>query len=135
MSSKINHIGDTGAGARWKLVNNMMVAIEVAAVAEALVLAGKAGFGIKESAAIIAASGIASPVIQQKVARMAEGHFGDTDFALGLMLKDADYAIAYARQNGMSLALLPAAANLFRLADVKGRGADDVAAVFTAVED
>jgi 3-hydroxyisobutyrate dehydrogenase len=135
VSGRIQHIGDVGAGARWKLVNNMMVAIEVAAVAEALVLAGKAGFDRKRAADILAASGIASPVIQQKVARMAAGHFGDTDFALGLMLKDADYAVAFARKSGVDLAILPAAANLFRLANATGHGAEDVAAVLKAVED
>ncbi len=135
VSAKINAIGETGAGARWKLVNNMMVAIEIAALAEALVLAGKAGFDIKQAAAIIAESGIASGVIKQKVGRMAEGQFGDTDFALGLMLKDADYALAFARQQGVSLSILPPVANLLRLADVKGFGREDVAAVFKAVED
>jgi 3-hydroxyisobutyrate dehydrogenase-like beta-hydroxyacid dehydrogenase len=51
------------------------------------------------------------------------------------MLKDADYALAFARKLGMNPTLLPPAANLFRLADVKGFGANDLAAVVKSVED
>jgi 3-hydroxyisobutyrate dehydrogenase len=133
VGTRINHLGPVGAGATWKLINNMMVAVEVALLAEALVFAGKAGFGLAEAGALIANAGVASPVIQSKVPRMVEHKFADTDFALGLMLKDADYAIGLARAAGMELSLLPAAANLFRLGEAKGLGADDLAAVVKAV--
>jgi 3-hydroxyisobutyrate dehydrogenase len=133
VGAKINHLGAVGAGATWKLINNMMVAVEVSLLAEALVLAEKAGFDVNQAGDLIASAGVASPVIQTKVPRMVEQRFGDTDFALRHMLKDADYAIALGKRVGMSLALLPVAANLFRLGEAKGLGSDDLAAVVKAV--
>jgi 3-hydroxyisobutyrate dehydrogenase len=133
VGSKINHLGHVGAGATWKLINNMMVAVEVAMLAEALRLAEKAGFKAAQAGSLIANAGVASPVIQAKIARMVEHKFSDTDFALQWMRKDADYAIGLAKAAGMDLSLLPAAAKLFREAEAAGLGKDDLAAVVRAV--
>jgi 3-hydroxyisobutyrate dehydrogenase-like beta-hydroxyacid dehydrogenase len=65
---------------------------------------------------------------------MVEHKFGDTDFALQWMRKDADYAIGLAKAVGMDLSLLPAAANVFRRGEAAGLGADDLAAVVKAVK-
>jgi 3-hydroxyisobutyrate dehydrogenase len=128
-SKGINHLGPVGAGARWKLINNMMVAIEVAMLAEALTLAEKAGFDKALAGKMIGESGVASPVIQMKIARMVEGNYANPDFGLELMLKDSDYATAMAGRAGMDLKILPAAADLYRAGAAAGHGAEDVAAV------
>ena len=43
IATRVVHVGGAGAGATWKLINNMLIAVELAAVAEALALARKAG--------------------------------------------------------------------------------------------
>ncbi len=41
IATRVVHVGGTGAGATWKLINNMLIAVELAAVAEALALGPK----------------------------------------------------------------------------------------------
>jgi 3-hydroxyisobutyrate dehydrogenase len=128
-SKGITHLGPVGTGSRWKLINNMMVAIEVAMLAEALTLAEKAGFDKALAGKMIGESGVASPVIQMKIARMVERNYANPDFALDLMLKDSEYAKAMADRAGMALKLLPAAAEFYRAGAADGHGAADLAAV------
>ena len=45
----VNHLGAAGAGATWKLVNNMLIAIQTAGLAEALAFARKSGFAPNKS--------------------------------------------------------------------------------------
>ena len=51
---QIVHLGPTGAGATWKLIHNMMLAVHVAAAAEAIALAEQAGFDPAQTASLIA---------------------------------------------------------------------------------
>jgi len=49
---QIVHLGPTGAGATWKLIHNMMLAVHVAAAAEAIALAEQAGFDPAQTASL-----------------------------------------------------------------------------------
>jgi 3-hydroxyisobutyrate dehydrogenase len=133
VSGQIHHLGPTGAGATWKIINNMMVAIQVAASAEALALAEKAGFDRRKVAAIIAGSGLASPLVKMKMARMGELAFGEPDFLLRHMGKDLRYAEALAGQFGARADLALAAAGYYRHGEEQGHGEEDFAAVLAAL--
>jgi 3-hydroxyisobutyrate dehydrogenase len=91
ISGTIHHLGGTAAGATWKLINNMMVAVQLTAASEGLALAEKSGLDRRQVAAIIANSGTASPVVKMKMPRMAELDFENPDFALRNMVKDVRY--------------------------------------------
>ena len=127
--AKINHLGAAGAGATWKLINNLLIAAQTAALAEALKLAQRAGFEPKQTATLIAASAAASPVVNMKLPRMIAGDFDETDFALSLMHKDARYASALAGQLGAPHEMIDGAAAAFARAEAKGLGAKDFCAV------
>ena len=127
--SKINHLGAVGAGATWKLINNLLIAAQTAALAEALILAEKAGFEPGLTAALIGAGAAASPVVNMKLPRMIAGDFDETDFALYLMHKDARYGAALAAQLGAPHEMIDAAAAAFARAEARGLGAKDFAAV------
>lgn len=127
----VNHVGATGAGATWKLVNNMLIAIQTAGLAEALAFARKSGFAPEQISALIGASAAASPIVQLKLPRMIEGEFDETDFALTLMHKDARYAVALAENLGAPHDMIAAAEAAFARAEAKGLGMKDFAAVAT----
>jgi 3-hydroxyisobutyrate dehydrogenase len=127
----INHVGATGAGATWKLVNNMLIAIQAAGLAEALAFARKSGFAPEQISALIGASASASPIVRGKLPRMIEGEFDETDFALYLMHKDTRYAVALAEKLGAPHDVIAAAEAAFARAEAKGLGAKDFAAVAT----
>ncbi len=66
VGQRVNHVGATGAGATWKLINNMLTAIQAAGLAEALSFARKSGFSPDQILSLIEASAAASPVVRLK---------------------------------------------------------------------
>jgi 3-hydroxyisobutyrate dehydrogenase len=129
ISARIVPLGASGAGARWKLVNNMMIAIQAAALAEGLRLAEAAGFDRQQALATILASAAASPIMQIKAPRVTERNFTDPDFALKLMSKDARYVLGMAKELGVTLDVARGAEAAFARAEAQGLGELDFSAV------
>jgi len=130
---QIVHLGPSGTGATWKLIHNMMLAVHVAAAAEAIALAAKAGFDPAQTAGLIANGPAGSFIVQMKMPRFSERRFDAADFALRHMLKDSRYALALGEKYGMRLDLVRAAAADYERADEMGFGDLDFAGVFNAV--
>jgi 3-hydroxyisobutyrate dehydrogenase len=133
ISIKINHLGPIGAGATWKLINNMIAASHLAVLAEALALARKANIDIAQAADLISTGAGASPIVTMKLPRMTAKRFGDPDFALKLMAKDMRYATALAKKLGVNLTMVPTAAVLYERGESKGLGELDFAAIVDVV--
>jgi 3-hydroxyisobutyrate dehydrogenase len=129
VGSKMDLLGPVGAGATWKLINNQLAAAQIAALAEALEVAEKAGFKKEQISDLVLAGAAASPIVKLKLPRMLAHDFEPPDFALHLMLKDARYAAALAQSLGAPGDMISGAAKAFARADAKGLGAKDVAAV------
>jgi len=129
VSQRINHLGPVGAGATWKLINNLLIATQIAALSEALRLAEKAGFDRDRVSSLILSGAAASPIVQLKLPRMLAKDFEQSDFALYLMLKDARYGTALAERLGVPADMISAAAAAYARAEAKGFGANDFAAV------
>jgi 3-hydroxyisobutyrate dehydrogenase len=128
VGSKMDLLGPVGAGATWKLINNQLAAGQVAALAEALAVAKKAGFKNEQISELILGGAPASPIVKLKLPRMLAEDFEPTDFALNLMLKDARYAAALAQSLGAPADVISGAVKVFARADAKGLGAKDMAA-------
>jgi 3-hydroxyisobutyrate dehydrogenase len=129
VGSKMDLLGPVGAGATWKLINNQLAAGQIAALAEALAVAKKAGFKNEQISELILGGAPASPIVKLKLPRMLAQDFEPTDFALNLMLKDARYATALAEALGAPAGMIASAAKAFARADAKGLGDKDIAAV------
>ena len=129
VGSKMDLLGPIGAGATWKLINNQLAAAQIAALAEALEVAKKAGFRKEQISELILAGAAASPIVKLKLPRMLERDFEPADFTLHLMLKDARYATALAQSLGAPADLISGAVKAFARAEAKGLGAKDIAAV------
>jgi 3-hydroxyisobutyrate dehydrogenase-like beta-hydroxyacid dehydrogenase len=133
VSREINHLGGIAAGTTWKLIFNTMVAIQVAASAEALALAEKAGFDRAQIAGLIGGGGLGSPLVKMKMPRMSDLAFGDPDFQLRHMVKDLRYAKAVAAGLDVSPDLADAAAGYYARAEAEGQGEHDFAAVLATL--
>jgi 3-hydroxyisobutyrate dehydrogenase len=129
VGSKMDLLGPVGAGATWKLINNQLAAGQIAALAEALEVAKKAGFKDEQISDLILGGAPASPIVKLKLPRMLGRDFEPTDFALSLMLKDARYAAALAQSLGAHAEMISGAAKAFARAEAKGLGEKDIAAV------
>ena len=124
MGSSVVHVGDVGAGNTTKLANQVVVALNIAAVSEALVLAQKAG--VAPGAVVDAIrSGLAGSAVLEAKAPMMLAHEFKPGFRINLHIKDLVNAIEAAQDVGASLLLSTAVLDMLRTLDAQGLGGED----------
>lgn len=96
LSTTIRHFGAVGSGTVYKLINNLMGAIQIAGIAEGLAIAEQAGLDMKLVLEAIETGVAASPQVIRHSKRMAERNFAGATFTAALRQKDAAYAVALA---------------------------------------
>lgn len=133
VSQRISHLGPSGAGAMMKLVNNLMSAVQTLALAEGLALAERAGLDMAQVVPLIINGSPGSPIVKGKAARMVAHDYGDTQFALKWMHKDASYALRAAAEVGAALPTVAAAREVYQLARNLGLDDADFSAVIEAL--
>jgi 3-hydroxyisobutyrate dehydrogenase len=104
--------GPTGTGMVYKLINNMMIDVQVSALAEGLALASRSGIDMDIVEKAIGLGSISSPVVKMKVADIRRGRFEPVSFALKWMRKDAHYMKEYAKGLGQETPVADAARGL-----------------------
>ncbi|WP_231406048.1 NAD(P)-dependent oxidoreductase [Streptomyces clavuligerus] len=133
LGKEVVHLGGLGSGMRMKLLLNLLMGIEVQAMAEAVELAVAGGLDRAQALGAIAGSGFASPVMAFKSQRLAAGRYGEPDFRLRLMTKDLLLAAGAAERAGLRLPLLEAARDTHVRATEQGHGDEDCVAVAHAL--
>lgn len=106
ISDKIYHFGPAGAGMRFKLILNTLSAIQIDAVAQAILLAQRAGLQTNDvhHALFDAPMGPASPVVNSVFKGLDDPQH--LNFAVKLIEKDLRYAKAMAQQYDINFELL-----------------------------
>jgi 3-hydroxyisobutyrate dehydrogenase len=101
-SQRILHFGGIGTGTAYKLIVNLLGAVQIASVAESMAIAERAGLDLRVVADALAAGQAASPQVVRNSRRMVAGnHQRDIVFTPRLRLKDVRYALEFARQLGI----------------------------------
>jgi 3-hydroxyisobutyrate dehydrogenase len=127
MGSVILHVGPVASGARLKLINNFLVGVQGASLAEALAMVERCGLG-PAAVEILLGGAAGSPMVKGLAARIAAGE-PTVNFPLRLMAKDLDYARREARALGLDLRTAEAAQRVFETAVEQGDGDRDMSAV------
>jgi 3-hydroxyisobutyrate dehydrogenase len=96
LSNTIRHFGAVGTGTVYKLINNLMGAIQIAGLAEGLAIAEQAGLDMKLVVEAIETGVTASPQVIRHSKRMVARDFAGATFTAALRHKDAAYAVALA---------------------------------------
>jgi 3-hydroxyisobutyrate dehydrogenase len=96
IGTTIRHFGPVGSGTVYKLINNLMGAIQIAGLAEGLAIAEQAGLDMKLVLEAVETGVAASPQVIRHSRRMAERNFAGATFTAALRHKDAAYAVALA---------------------------------------
>jgi 3-hydroxyisobutyrate dehydrogenase-like beta-hydroxyacid dehydrogenase len=133
MGELVVHVGPQGHGEMAKLVNNMLAAVNAAALGEGLTLARAAGLDTGRLLEVLAAGAGASTMLDLKAQPMLDGDF-EALFKLEHMLKDVRHCLAEARALGLELPLAGVAERLYAEAAENGHAEDDFAAVVTALK-
>jgi 3-hydroxyisobutyrate dehydrogenase len=110
LSTAIRHFGAVGSGTVYKLINNLMGAIQIAGLAEGLAIAEQAGLDMKLVLETLETGVAASPQVVRHSKRMVARDFGGASFAAALRYKDAVYAVALAESLLSSVPLMGRAA-------------------------
>lgn len=128
LSARLFHVGERpGDGARTKLVNNLLAAVNLAGAAEALALAQRLGLDGARTLQVIEQSSGQSWIGSDRLARALAGDLAPRAH-LRLLAKDSGLALAMAVAAGAEPAVGRQAAALFRAACDDGlAGADDAA--------
>ncbi len=123
IASRIIHFGPVGAGTAYKLMVNLMGSIQIAAAAEGLLIAEKAGLDMAQVADILETSMAASPQVVRNLRQMmAASHDRDIVFCARWRAKDTAYGVALAEKLGTSAGLGRAARRAFALVLDQGDG-------------
>ncbi len=96
LSTTIRHFGAVGTGTVYKLINNLMGAIQIAGIAEGLAIAEQAGLDMKLVLEAVETGVAASPQVIRHSKRMAARDFSGATFTAALRHKDAAYAVKLA---------------------------------------
>jgi 3-hydroxyisobutyrate dehydrogenase len=96
LSSTIRHFGAVGSGTVYKLINNLMGAIQIAGIAEGLAIAEQAGLDMKLVLEAVETGVAGSPQVIRHSKRMVARNFSGAQFTAALRQKDAAYAVALA---------------------------------------
>jgi 2-hydroxy-3-oxopropionate reductase len=120
---RATHVGPAGTGQLAKLVNQLMVATNICAVAEALLLAERGGADPGKVREALLGGFADSTVLRQHGQRMIEGDFRPGGPAK-YQVKDTSTALAFARGRGLDLPVAGLVDGLF--AELVGRGHGDL---------
>jgi 3-hydroxyisobutyrate dehydrogenase-like beta-hydroxyacid dehydrogenase len=96
LCSTIRHFGAVGGGTVYKLINNLMGAVQIASLAEGIAIAERAGLDMNLVAEAMATGAVASPQVIRHSKRMVARDFSGASFTAALRHKDAAYAVALA---------------------------------------
>ncbi|WP_272885346.1 NAD(P)-dependent oxidoreductase [Calidifontimicrobium sp. SYSU G02091] len=130
MASRLFRVGTrAGDGARTKLVNNLLAAVNLAGAAEALALAVQLGLDAARTLEVIEQSSGQSWIASDRLRRALAGDDAPRA-ATALLAKDAALALAAARAVGPEPVLGAAAAAVFAQACADGDAARDDACLF-----
>jgi 2-hydroxy-3-oxopropionate reductase len=134
MGETVVHVGGAGAGQVVKACNQIVVALVIEAVAEALVLGSKYGVAPDRVVEVLSGGLAANKVLDVKGEK-----FLSRDFTPGGKVeyhrKDLGIALAAGREYGVTLPVTALVEQMFGVLEAKGRGGWDHSALLTLIEE
>ncbi|MCY3871586.1 MAG: 2-hydroxy-3-oxopropionate reductase [Gemmatimonadetes bacterium] len=126
--------GPLGAGQTVKACNQILVAVTIAGVSEALTMGTKAGVDPIKIVQVLSGGLARCGVLENRGERMVNGDF-DPGFRIRLHYKDLNIIQKTSNDFGVPLPVTSEVFELFKTAMVKGRGELDHSGLLTVIED
>ncbi len=134
LGKTITHMGPLGSGGFTKLANQIIVAINLTAIGEALVFGTKAGVDPQKMIRALSGGLAGSKCLDQKSEKILSGDFAP-GFKIDLHSKDLNLIADAARSIGVPIPTAAFVEQLFAALRVRGRGGLDHSGVVTLFED
>ena len=133
LGQTVHYFGKNGNAVAMKLVGNLIVALEMEALAEGLLLAQKAGLDLKTVMEVAKVADFRSPLLASNGQNILKRDFS-TSFALKLMLKDAGLIEKFAKNLQSPIPALYVAKKNLESAVALGFGTENASALIKALE-
>ena len=134
MGKVATHVGPTGAGQVVKACNQIVVALTIEAVSEALVLGSKGGVA-PETLVEALSGGLAGSAVMEAKKEKFFSHDFEPGFRIELHHKDMGIALAAGREYGVALPVTAIVDQMLEASKAKGRGDRDHSALLTLLEE
>jgi 3-hydroxyisobutyrate dehydrogenase len=134
IGKEVAHLGENGMGATMKLVLNMLMGVQMPALAEAVVFGEQAGIPRDKILQMIAGTGYSSPVMTFRCPMIGERKFENAMFKLGLMRKDMMLVLEQSQELSVPMPVTESAYAMLTAAKAQGLGDLDVAAIVALQE-
>lgn len=129
----IVHVGPSGAGQTVKAANQLMVAVHIQALSEAMLFLEAYGVDLPAAIEVLGGGLAGSAVLTQKAEKMLDREFSP-GFRIGLHHKDMGIVTAAAREAGLPIPAGALVAQLIAAANARGDGGLDHSALFRVTE-
>ena len=133
LSETTHYMGENGKGTSMKLVGNLVVAAQLEALGEAMVLATKAGLDPEDVLGVLHVTDFKSPIFDGVGNALINRDFS-THFALKLMLKDANLIARFAQDLNVPTPAAAATREVIKAAVNQGWGAENASAFIRNLE-
>ena len=134
MGETVTHVGPVGTGQVVKAANQIVVALTIEAVSEALVLGSKGGVPPEKILDVLGGGLAGNKVMEVKREKMLEHSF-DPGFRVELHHKDLGIALAAGREYGVTLPVTAIVDQMLETLKMLGRGDQDHSALLTLIEE
>lgn len=133
MGRNVFHMGGLGSGLAMKLINNMLLQVQIVAIAEGMVLGTKAGLDPTRIIDVLRVSTGQSVAVERSGTRMVARDFspsGTTDISF----KDQELETALAKALGVPMLLANVTQQFYQVARATGFGKEDGSSVVKVIE-
>ncbi len=132
LAGSILHFGPVGTGTAFKLINNLLGAVQIAGLAEGVALAHRLGLDRETLVAAIESGPCASPHVKRVARAMVEERLSDVPaLSIGLREKDTRYCLQQARDQAFDMPVGRAAYGWYETAKATDGPEDDSAVLRT----
>jgi 3-hydroxyisobutyrate dehydrogenase len=129
MAAKLYELGDAaGQGAAFKMINQLLAGVHIAAASEAITFAAKQGLDIRKVYEVITASAGNSWMFENRVPHVLDGDYAPRS-AVEIFVKDLGIIQDMARTAKFPVPVAAAALQMFLMTAASGMGRDDDASV------
>lgn len=129
--SRVYNLGLAGAGARMKVLNQLLCGVHLAAAGEAIALARRQGLPLEMTLEILNSGAAGSWMLADRGPRMVSEHFDNVTSAVDIFVKDMSLVLDATREARFAAPIAHAAYLSFIQASARGLGAKDDSAVTT----
>jgi 3-hydroxyisobutyrate dehydrogenase len=134
VGKNVVHVGPSGAGSTIKLINQLLVGVNLAAVCEAFVLGQRAGVDPRTLYEVLSASAGDSAALRRAIPDFVLKRRFEPGFAVQLLCKDLDLALGVGRETHTALPIAAIARQLYEEARALGLAEKDITAAIVPLE-